>query len=417
MIDTQKKQLIVGLDVGTMKISVVIGEISEKGINIIGIGESKSKGIEKGFINNLKSVTNCLKKALFQAEFISKCKIKSAYVTLSNKYIGSKNEIGIIPISKNKVNETDINHIIHTASSIKINDDYQIIHIIPQEYAIDQQIGIKNPIGLCGKRMEANVHIITCHNNILENIQHATKKNGITIDKFIFSGIASGNAVLTAEEKNLGVCMLDIGAGTIDITIYIYGYLYYSKVIPYAGNMVTNDISYAFSISIPEAEHIKIKYGHADLSKIPKNKNLKILDTQGNVFPHITIEKLTEVIEARYIELLSLVQLEIEIVEKKLKNKNHSAELKSGIVITGNGSQIKSLTTCSYNVFNKKIRIGSPLNTNNEKSIISTPKYSTAVGLLHYGKKKFKQNKNTGQNNTLLNRYFKKIYNWLYKEF
>jgi len=417
MIEIEEKKILVGIDIGTTKISILVGQESKNKIKIIGIGECKSKGIEKGYINNLKSVTDCLKKAIFKAETASNYKINSVYVTISNKYICSKNEIGIVPIFKKEVSKTDVYNVIYTASSIKIKNDHKILHIIPQEYSIDQQIGINNPIGLRGKRMEAKVHIITCHENILKNVQKSIEKTGILIDKFIYSGIASGEAVLTKEEKYLGVGLLDIGGGTIDIAIYICGYIYYSKVIPYAGKMVTNDIAYAFCLSITEAEHIKKKYGYASLSDLPKKNNIKILDTKGNILSHITLEKLVEVIEARYIELLNLANQEIKIIEQQLRKEKNSNELKAGIVLTGNASQIKSLTTCAYNVFRKSIRIGVPIKITSDEYITNIPKYSTAVGLLYYGKNK--ENKNTKEKKPIqfFNNIFKKFYNWFNTEF
>ncbi|MBZ2279220.1 MAG: cell division protein FtsA, partial [Buchnera aphidicola] len=264
MIISTDRKLIVGLEIGTTKVITLVGEIIKDGtIKIIGMGICKSKGIDKGKINNLDEVIECIKKSIHKAEITADCHITSVYLSLSSKHIKCQNEIGIVPISEDEVTQDDINNVIHTAKSVQMFHKNKMLHIIPQEYSIDKQSGIKNPIGLSGIRMQVKVHIITCHQNTSKNIVKALEKCDLKANKIIFSGLASSKSVITDDERKLGACVIDIGGGTIDLTIYLNDYIQDSQVIPYAGNIVTSDIAHAFSISYHDAEDLKIKYGAA----------------------------------------------------------------------------------------------------------------------------------------------------------
>ncbi|QCI17042.1 cell division protein FtsA [Buchnera aphidicola (Aphis helianthi)] len=418
MIISTNKKLVVGLEVGTTKVVTLVGEILiDNTIKIIGIGICKSKGIDKGRINNLDTVVSCIKESVHQAEIMANCNITSVYLALSSKYINCQNEIGIVPISEDEVTEEDIENVIHTAKSVKILNEHHILHVIPQEYSIDQQSGIKNPIGLSGIRMQVRVHLITCHQNIAKNIIKAVETCNIKVDQVIFSGLASSKSVLTEEECKLGVCMIDIGGGTIDFTTYIDGFIQDSQVIPYAGNIVTKDISYAFSKSYNDSEIIKINYGSLLKSSIESSNNIEFSEKHQNAFKNIQLDIVSEVIESRYNELLTLINNRILYIQNQLYKEGRKHQLSSGIVLTGGASTISLINKCAEKVFQNKVRIAKPINISGLTENITEPHYSTVVGLLHYGKESYLQSKNIKKESSFLEKWFKQINNWFKKEF
>ncbi|WP_343183693.1 cell division protein FtsA [Buchnera aphidicola] len=405
MIKSQNKELVVGLDIGTTKVASLIGEIlPNKEINIIGLGNYPSKGINIGNINNLKSIIKCIKKSIRQAEEMSKKKIYSINLSFSNKYINYINEKGMVKIKKGEVQKYDIKKVLNIAKSVKINNEYHILHVIPQEYMVDNNKGIKNPLGLSGIRMKSNVHLITSNYNIEKNIIKAVEKCKLRINKIIFSGLASSKAILTNEEKKLGVCMIDMGGGTMDILIYIDGSLQYTKVIPYSGNSITQDISYAFSSSISDAEKLKIKYGCASKFLQENINNIKVTTSNSNETQILNQEKLTKVIELRCIELFELINNKILNLQKKFKKKGYKYHINSGIVLTGGVSKTKFLINCAEKIFQLPVRIGYTKNITGLINHVKMPEYSTVIGLLHYHKKKKKINNFLNKKNT-----------WLYK--
>ncbi|NIH16647.1 MAG: cell division protein FtsA [Buchnera aphidicola (Periphyllus lyropictus)] len=405
MINCTNKKLIVGLEIGTTKVASLVGEIFPNGeINVLGLGNCPSKGINKGDINDLESIIKCIKKSIKQAEDMSNHKIYAINLAFSNQYINYKNEIGMVSINKEEITKKDIKKVIKTAKSVRINDKFHILHIVPQEYIIDEKKGIENPLGLSGIRMQAKVHLITSNYNIEKNIIKAVKRCKLRVDKIVFSGLASGKAVLTEEEKKLGVCMIDIGGGTIDVLIYIEGSLQHSQVIPYAGDIITNDISYAFSTPTSDAEYLKVKYGCASSFLQDNLNHIKITKSTNNESKILNQEKLTEVIELRCLELLEIVNNQILNLQKKLKKKGRKYRLNSGIVLTGGVSKTKFFTDCAERIFQMQVRIGCARNITGLINHVKTPEYSTVIGLLHF------KNKNTSKKNEI----FCKKKNWLY---
>ncbi|CAL4326277.1 cell division protein FtsA [Buchnera aphidicola] len=418
MIISQDRKLVVGLEIGTTKVVTVVGEILiDNTIKIIGFGTCSSKGINKGRINNLDTVVTCIQESIHKAETMADCQITSVYLSLSNKYIHCQNEIGIVPISEDEVTKEDLENVIHIAKSVKILNEHHILHVIPKEYSIDQQSGIKNPIGLSGVRMQVKAHLITCHKNMAKNIVKAVEKCDVKVDQVIFSGLASSKAVLTKDERQLGVCMIDIGGGTIDFTIYINDAIEHSQVIPYAGNIVTSDISYAFSTSYSDAENMKIQYGSVIKPPLGSSKNIDCSNINGNFQNNLQQDALIEVIESRYVELLSLVKNKILHVQKKLYKNGEKYELLSGIVLTGGGSKISFLTDCAQKVFQKKVRIATPLNISGLIENITEPNYSTVIGLLHYSKEFYINIDKKKKEISFIETWFQKINNWFQKEF
>jgi cell division protein FtsA len=417
MIKSTDRKLVVGLEIGTTKVAVLVGEIlTDNTINIIGIGNCPSKGMDKGNVNDLESIIKCIKKSVNEAEIMADCQISSLYLALSTKDIFCQNEIGIVPISDNEVTKEDIENAIHISKSVKIKHEYNILHVIPKEYAIDQQSGIRNPLGLSGIRMQVDVHLITCHHDIEKNIIKAIEKCGLHVDKLIFSGLAASEAVLKKEEKELGVCMIDIGGGTMDITIYINGSLEHSHVIPYAGNLVTNDIAYAFSISKKNAERIKINYESTIPPVINNTETIEILNVQNDDHS-LQKETLIKIIEARYTELLTLVQHEVQKIQEKLYQKGVKNKLHGGIVLTGGAAQMKLLIKYAKKIFKAPVRIGYPYKITGLKKNDQELYYSTIVGLLHYGKDYYLNNEQEIREKKSFTQFLKKINNWFKKEF
>jgi cell division protein FtsA len=401
-----KKKIIVGIEIGTTKVVSLVGKIlPNKEIKIIGLGNYPSKGINKGDINDLELIIKCIKKSIAQAEKMSNYKICKINLAFSNKYIKYKNEIGMVSIKNGEVTKEDIKKVIKTAKSIRMHDKYHILHILPQEYIIDEHSGIKNPLGLSGVRMQAKVHLITSNYNIEKNIIKAIEKCQLKINKIIFSGLASSKAILTDEEKQLGVCMIDIGGGTIDILIYINGSLQHSQVIPYAGDVITKDISYAFSSSLSDAENIKIKYGCAS-SFLQENFHNIQITRSNNTSKILNQEKLTEVIESRCLELLEIINFQIIHIQNKLKKEGYKYHLNSGIVLTGGVAKTKFFIECAERIFQMPVKIGCAKKIRG-KINIKTPEYSTAIGLLYFKKKKKIKNLKKKNNN-----WFYNLNNW-----
>ncbi|CUR53654.1 Cell division protein FtsA [Serratia symbiotica] len=418
MIKSTDKKLIVGLEIGTTKVSLIIGEILLDGIiNIIGVGKCQSRGMNKGDINDLESIIKCVQSSIEQAEIMADCQISSVYLSLSGKHIHCQNEIGIAPISEETVTKEDVENVVHTAKSVRIHDEHRILHVIPQEYTIDYQNGIKNPIGLSGMRMQAKVHLITCHNDMAKNIIKSVERCGIKVDQLIFSGLASSYAILTDDERELGVCVVDIGGGTMDMVVYTNNALRYTKVFPYAGNIVTNDISYAFGISPSDSEIIKVQHGCALCSIISKDENVEVPSIRGRPASSLQRQILAEVIEPRYKELFHLINNEILKLQEKLQQQGLKHQLSAGIVLTGGATKIDGLISCAQQVFHIPVRIGKPINITSVIDYIQEPYYSTVIGLLHYGKEYYLNNDISIKQYTSVGNWFKRINNWFKKEF
>ncbi|BAH83244.1 cell division protein FtsA [Candidatus Ishikawella capsulata] len=417
MIKAMDRKLVVGLEIGTAKVTVLVGQIlPDNMINIIGVGSCLSRGMDKGNVNNLDELVKCVQCAVKQAELMANCQISSVYLAISSKYINCQNEIGMIPIAEEEVTQYDVENVVHNAQSVRILDEHRILHVIPQDYLIDYQEGIKNPIGLSGVRMQAKVHLITCHNMITKNIIKVVESCQLKVDQLIFSGLASSMAVLNQDERELGVCVIDIGCGTMDIALYTDGALRHTKVIPYAANLVTRDIAYAFSIPPSDAETIKISYG-CFLESIADNETIEIPSIGGRPSRILERKTLASVIEPRYNELLNLVNDEILKIQEKLRQQGIKYQLIAGIVLTGGGAQIKGITSCAKDIFHTQVRIGQPLNITGVEISVGEPYYSTVVGLLHYGKELYLSSESEIQKEASIVNWFRKFKSWLKKEF
>lgn len=410
--------LIVGLDIGTSKVVALIGEVAEDNkINIIGAGSSPSQGMDKGGVNDLESVVESVQRAVDAAELMADCHISSVYLSISGQHIECQNEKGMVPILEEEVSQDDVDNVIHTAKSVKISDDHKILHVLPQEFAIDYQKGIKKPIGLSGVRMEARVHMITYHSDMGRNIVKAVERCGLKVDQLIYSGLAASYAVLTDDERELGVCLVDIGGGTMDICVWTGGCLRHSEVIPYAGDRVTNDIAYAFGTPSSSAELIKLKHGCALSELVSKDDTVDVPSVGGRPPRSLQRQILAEVIEPRYSELLGIIQKKLSIVQEQLRADGLKHHLAAGIVLTGGASQIEGLVDCAERVFHNQVRIGTPLNLKGLTDYVQGPTYATSVGLLHYGKSNQLDEDKNHEPKSGVKGFFKGLSSWFKKEF
>ncbi len=408
----------VGLDIGSSKIVLLIGEQLDNGfINIVGVGEAPAKGVDKGSVTDLDSVVLAIQDALSRAEEMADCKVSSVNLSISGSHIESLNEAGTWAIEDREVTAYDVESVLHNARSIKIRDDQRLLHVIPQEYSIDSQGRINNPVGLSGVKLKADVHLITCHNDLVKNLEKAVERCGLAIDQLTFSGVASSSAILSEDEKELGVCVVDMGSGTMDISVYIAGALRHSSVLDYAGNSVTNDIAIAFSAPPTSAEKVKVKYGCLICDNISPDEMIELPSVGGRPARSLQRQTLVDVIEPRYTELLGMIKKELYKLDSALETEGLKQQLAAGIVITGGAAQIEGLVEVAEKVFdNMQVRIGKPQNIQGLADDVDTPAYSTALGLLRYKNDEFAESQEAVEENRL-SVFLHKLKSWIKKEY
>lgn len=381
-----ESKIIVGLEVGSAKVVAVVGEVlPDAVVNVLGIGVCPSKGIDRGSVIDLDAVVHSIERAIEQAESVADCQIMSVTLAITGSHIRTVNEIGIIPLEGGEVNSDDLEAAIYSARSVKLADGSETLHVIPQEYAVDRLPSTKNPLGLQGMRLQAQAHLITCHQDWLRNLQKAVERSKLKIDQVVFSGLASGYSVLTEDEKELGVCLVDIGGGTMDILVYTDGALRYSKVIPFAGNNITDYIAQTFTTSRMEAENIKVKYGSAINPPTHfAEKKFEVAGLGGRMPMTLTKAHLARVTSTCYRDLLQVVQQELLQLNTELIQKGIKSDLIAGIVLTGGGSQVEDIVECAKSIFGAQVRVGYPLNITGLTDYVNKPQYATVLGLLQY---------------------------------
>ncbi|MFT7247126.1 MAG: cell division protein FtsA [Candidatus Azotimanducaceae bacterium] len=374
-------QMIVGLDIGTSKVVCIVGDVSPEGdVEIIGIGSHASRGLKKGVVVNIESTVQSIQRAVEEAELMAGCQIHSVYAGIAGSHIRSLNSHGIVAIRDREVFKPDIDRVIDAAQAVAIPADQKILHILPQEYIIDNQEGVKEPLGMSGVRLEAKVHLVTCAVNAAQNIEKCIRKCGLEVEDIILEQLASGYAVLTEDEKELGVCIVDIGGGTSDIAVFTEGAIRHTAVIPIAGDQVTNDIAMALRTPTPNAEEIKIKYACALASLAGENETIKVPSVGDRKDRDLSRQALAEVVEARYDELFTLVQAE-------LRRSGFEDLIPAGIVLTGGTSKMEGVVELAEEIFHMPVSIGKPTNVTGLTDIVRNPIYATGVGLLLYGAK------------------------------
>lgn len=375
------KNLIVGLDIGTSKVVAIVGEVTADGeIEIIGLGSSQSRGLKKGVVVNIESTVHTIQRAVEEAELMAGCEIHSVYAGIAGSHIRSLNSHGIVAIRDNEVSIGDVDRVIDAARAVAIPADQKILHILPQEFVIDSQEGIKEPIGMSGVRLEAKVHMVTGSVSSAQNIIKCVRRCGLEVDDIILEQLASSSAVLTEDEKDLGVCLVDIGGGTTDIAIFTDGSIHHTAVIPIAGDQVTNDIAVALRTPTQHAEDIKVRYACALTQLANPEETIEVPSVGDRPARRLARQTLAEVVQPRYEELFTLVQAE-------LRRSGYEELIAAGVVLTGGSSKMEGVVELAEEIFHMPVRVGMPQYVSGLSDVVKNPIYSTGVGLLLFGQK------------------------------
>lgn len=381
LVKKSDKNLIVGLDIGTSKVVAIVGEISmDNEVDIIGIGSSRSRGLKKGVVVNIESTVHSIQRAIEEAELMAGCEIHSVFTGIAGSHIRSLNSHGIVAIRDTEVSPGDIDRVIDAARAVAIPADQKILHILPQEFVIDSQEGVKEPIGMSGVRLEAKVHMVTGAVSAAQNIVKCVRRCGLDVDDIILEQLASSYAVLTEDEKDLGVCMVDIGGGTTDIAVFTEGAIHHTAVIPIAGDQVTNDIAIALRTPTQHAEDIKVQFACCLTQLANPEETIDVPSVGDRESRRLARQTLAEVVEPRYEELFTLVQAE-------LRRSGFEDRIAAGIVLTGGSSKMEGAVELAEEIFHMPVRLGLPQHVTGLSDVVKSPIYSTGVGLLLYGSK------------------------------
>jgi cell division protein FtsA len=374
-----EKNLIVGLDIGTSKVVAIVGEVLADGeLEVVGIGSHPSRGLKKGVVVNIESTVHSIQRAVEEAELMAGCQIHSVYAGIAGSHIRSLNSHGIVAIRDKEVSSTDVERVIDAARAVAIPADQKILHILPQDFVIDNQEGIREPVGMSGVRLEAKVHMVTGAVSAAQNIIKCVRRCGLEVDDIILEQLASSYSVLAEAEKELGVCIVDIGGGTTDIAVFTEGAIRHTAVIPIAGDQVTNDIAVALRTPMQHAEEIKIKYACALTHMASAEESIEVPSVGDRPPRQLARHTLAEVVEPRYEELLTLIQAE-------LRRSGFEDLIASGIVLTGGSAKIEGLVDLAEEIFHMPVRLGSPQYVTGLVDVIRNPIYATGVGLLLFG--------------------------------
>ncbi len=379
MSTSSEGNVIVGLDIGTSKVVAIVAELGSGGdLEIVGIGSHRSSGMKKGAVVDIESTVQSIQRAIEEAELMAGCTIHSVYAGIAGSHIRSMNSNGIVAIRDREVYELDLDRVIDAAQAVAIPADQKILHVLPQEYQIDDQDGVRQPLGMFGVRLEAKVHLVTCAVNAMQNIEKCIHRCGLEVDEIILEQVASSHAVLTEDEKELGVCMADIGGGTTDIAVFTQGAIRHTGVIPIAGDQVTNDIAIALRTPTQHAEELKIKYACALASITRPEETIKVPGVGDRPARDLSRQALAEVVEPRYEELFNLVQAE-------LRRSGFEELLAGGVVLTGGTSKMEGAVELAEEIFHMPVRLGVPHSITGLRDIVANTIYATGVGLLKYG--------------------------------
>lgn len=380
MVKQVDRNLIVGLDIGTSKVAAIVGELNEEGeIEVIGIGSTPSRGLKKGVVINLEATVISIQRAIEEAELMAGCEIRSVYAGIAGSHVKSLNSHGIVAIREKEVTQYDIDRVIDSARAVAIPADQKILHILPQEFIIDMQEGIKEPIGMSGIRLEAKVHMVTGSVSASQNIIKCIRRCELEVDDIVLEQLASCSSVLTDDEKELGVCLIDIGGGTTDIAIFSQGAIKHTAVIPIAGDQVTNDVAVALRTPTQSAEEIKKSYACALTQLADANEMIDVPSIGDRPPRKISKQNLAEIIEPRYEELMLLVQAE-------LRRSGYEGLMAAGIILTGGSSKVTGLIELAEEIFHMPVRLGVPQHIIGLTDVVENPIHSTGVGLLLYGR-------------------------------
>ncbi len=370
------KDLIVGLDIGTSKVVAIVAQMHADGhYEVVGLGQHEANGLRKGVVVNIENTVASIQRALEEAELMADCKIRTVYTGIAGNHIRSFNSSGMVAIKDQEVSEADMARVIETAKAVNIPTDQQILHVLPQEFIIDGQEDIREPIGMSGVRLEVKVHIVTGAVSAAQNIVKCVRRCGLEVQDLILQPLASSISILSQDEKELGAVLVDIGGGTTDIAIFTAGAIRHTAVIPIAGDQITNDIAMALRTPTQDAEEIKLRYGIAKQALVDPNERIEVPGLGDRGPRQLSRQALAAVIEPRVEELFSLVH-------QVIRESGYEELLSSGIVITGGTALLPGVAELAEDIFLKPVRVGMPAYTGGLSDVVRSPRYATAVGLL-----------------------------------
>jgi cell division protein FtsA len=372
------RSVVVGLDVGTSKVVALVGELAADGsVEVIGLGSQPSRGLKNGVVVNIESTVQSIQRAVEEAELMAGCEINAVYAGIAGSHVRSLNSHGVVAIRDREVVQSDVDHVIEAAKAVAIPADQRILHVLPQEFIIDGQEGIRDPIGMSGVRLEAKVHIVTGADSAAQNIIKCVQRCGLTVEDIVLEQLASSFAVLTDDEKELGVCIVDVGGGTTDIAVFSGGAIRHTAVIPIAGDQVTNDIAVSMRTPTQYAEDIKIRYACALSQLANPDESIEVPSVGDRPARRLARQTLAEVVEPRYEELFNLIR-------EELRRSGFEEIIAAGIVLTGGSARMEGAIDLAEEIFHVPVRLGIPQQGRGLTDAVRNPIYSTAVGLLLY---------------------------------
>lgn len=376
----RQDDLVVGLDIGTTKICAIVGEVTDEGVDIVGIGSTRSTGLRKGVVINIESTITAIKKAVKEAELMAGCEIHGVYAGIAGSHIRAFNSHGVVAVKDKECNDEDVRRVIDAAQAIAIPTDQELIHVIPQQYIIDDQDGIKEPRGMAGVRLEAKVHIITASVSAVQNIVKCATRAGLACKDIVLEPLASAEACLSSDEKELGVALVDIGGGTSDLAVFLGGSVVHTAVLPLGGDHFTNDIAVGLRTPVAEAESIKHRYGCALGTLVGKDDTIEVPSVGGRPPRVISRRVLTDIIEPRAEEILTLV-------DREIAKSGFGDLIASGVVLTGGTTIMNGMVEAAERIFELPVRRAVPAGIGGLTDVVNSPMYSTGVGLVQYGVK------------------------------
>ncbi len=407
----EDKNLIVGLDIGTSKIVTIVAELLPEGtLKVIGLGQHPSRGLKKGVVINIDSTMQAIQRSIEEAELMADCKIKTVFTGIAGNHIKSLNSHGMVKIKDAEVSQMDVDRVVETARAVSLPADQQILHILTQEFIIDGQDDVREPLGMSGMKLEVKVHIVTGAVAAAQNIVKCIKRCGLEVSDLILQPLASSIAVLTEDEKELGVCLVDIGGGTTDIAVFKNGSIRHTAVIAIAGDQITNDVAVAFRTPTQSAEDIKIKYGCALRQLADAREVVEVPGVDGREARQLSIQTLAEVIEPRVVELY-------ELVLQELRRSGMEEMIASGIVITGGSAMMRGMIELGEEIFHMPVRLGMPRYVGGLSEVVSNPRYATGVGLILMGKQQLERHLTGQMESSSVGRIFDKMKSWFQGNF
>ncbi len=409
----RKDDLIVGLDIGTTKICAIVAERKEHGVDVVGIGTHPSKGLRKGVVVDIDATVESIKQAVEEAELMADCEISSVYAGIAGGHIDGLNSHGVVAVKDREVSENDVRRVIDAAKAVAIPMDREVIHVIPQEFVIDDQDGIREPLGMSGVRLEAKIHIVTAAVTSAQNIVKCANKAGLNVIDIVLEPLASAEAVLAADERDLGVCLIDIGGGTTDVAVFSEGSIKHTSVLSLGGYHITNDIAVGLRTPFDEAERIKKRFGVASARYLGSDDVITVPSVGGRRPREVSRKILCEIIEPRIDEILSLARQ--ELVRAGLADR-----IPSGVVMTGGASSLTGATDLAEEIFESPVRGGVPIHVGGLQDVVRAPMYATGVGLVLFGSSRTRGSNGKGfriRDESIFRRVKQRMRDWFYGEF